>query len=60
MAKMKFIAAFEHSECGMACVVMLINYFGQKINLTYLREKYGVPRGGLSIAQMCSLFQNLG
>ncbi|WP_070040679.1 peptidase domain-containing ABC transporter [Robinsoniella peoriensis] len=48
----KFIGSYEHSECGLACVAMMINYYKTDITLTELREKYGSPMGGYNIGQI--------
>jgi hypothetical protein len=29
MSKINFIASYEHSECGLACVAMMIDYIVQ-------------------------------
>lgn len=55
MKKIKFIASFEHSECGLACVAMLIEYFSKEISLSELRETYGVPIGGFKINQLLEI-----
>lgn len=61
---MKFMVRFqqqsEHSECGLACVTMLIDYFVKKVNLTELREKYGVPNGGYNLFQMQNVLEEYG
>ena len=51
----KYIGSYEHSECGLACIAMILNYYGIDISLTELREEYGVPRGGYSIAQLLEI-----
>lgn len=53
-----FIGSYEHSECGLACVAMMIDYYGADITLAELREKYGVPMGGYSIRQMTEVLKN--
>jgi ABC-type bacteriocin/lantibiotic exporter with double-glycine peptidase domain len=55
MKRINFISSYEHSECGLACVAMMINYYSQSISLTDLREVYGVPTGGLNINQMIEI-----
>lgn len=47
--KVRFIEQSEHSECGITSVTMLLNYFGIKVSLNSLRDKYGVPKGGNTI-----------
>ncbi|MFH6609632.1 peptidase domain-containing ABC transporter [Streptococcus suis] len=56
--KIKFQQQSEHSECGLACVAMLIDYFSENMMLTYLRQRYGVPNGGYNFAQMTSIFND--
>lgn len=53
-----FIGSYEHSECGLACVAMMIDYYGANITLAQLREKYGVPMGGYSISQMIEVLED--
>jgi ATP-binding cassette subfamily C protein len=55
--KIRFQQQSEHSECGLACAAMLIDYFVKKINLTELRERYGVPNGGYNLFQMQSVLE---
>ncbi|MCT3116697.1 peptidase domain-containing ABC transporter [Lactococcus lactis] len=50
--KIRFQQQSEHSECGLACVTMLVDYFIKKTNISELRDKYGVPNGGYNLFQM--------
>lgn len=45
----------EHSECGLACATMIIDFYEKKTNLAEMREKYGVPNGGYNLAQIQSV-----
>ncbi|MGV8974720.1 peptidase domain-containing ABC transporter [Lactococcus lactis] len=56
MAKIYFQQQSEHSECGLACVAMLLDYFTIRTRLTELREHYGVPTGGYNLFQMSEVF----
>lgn len=47
-----YIGSYEHSECGLACIAMIIDYYGYAVTLAELREKYGSPMGGYNIRQM--------
>ncbi len=31
MNKINYIASYEHSECGLACVAMMLDYFTSKV-----------------------------
>ena len=52
MSKIKYIEQMEHSECALACIAMICNYYNYKINLSTLRDEYGVPVGGYNILQI--------
>lgn len=56
--KIRFQQQSEHSECGLACVAMLIDYFSENMRLTHLRQKYGVPNGGYNFAQLTLIFSD--
>lgn len=60
MRRIKFTASYEHSECGLACVAMIIEYFANKVSLSELRETYGVPTGGFSINQLLDVMGKSG
>jgi ATP-binding cassette, subfamily B, bacterial len=38
----------EDTECGAACLTMILNYYGRKTSLSEVRERCGVGRDGLS------------
>lgn len=38
----------EYTECGAACLTMILNYYGRKTTLSEVRERCGVGRDGLS------------
>jgi len=50
--RIRFQQQSEHSECGLACASMLIDFFVKKMKLSSLRKKYGVPTGGYNLAQI--------
>ncbi|WP_347963120.1 peptidase domain-containing ABC transporter [Lactococcus formosensis] len=58
--KVRFQQQSEHSECGLACATMMIDYFVKKVNIAELREKYGVPNGGYNLFQMGSVLKEYG
>ena len=47
--KIKMVEQTEHSECGLACATMILNYEGINISLNEIRDTFGVPRGGISL-----------
>lgn len=50
--KVPYIEQMEHSECGLACLAMVLGYYGHQTSLSSLREEIGVPKGGFSILQL--------
>lgn len=40
----------ERSECALACMVMLLNYFGHRIDLNTLRNLFPIARHGVTLA----------
>ncbi|SDZ16259.1 peptidase domain-containing ABC transporter [Thermoactinomyces sp. DSM 45892] len=53
--RVKFIEQMEHSECGLASMAMLLNYYGHEITLTEMRERYGVSKRGSSLADLLDI-----
>ncbi|EGM79259.1 ABC-type bacteriocin/lantibiotic exporter with N-terminal double-glycine peptidase domain protein [Rheinheimera sp. A13L] len=50
----------EAAECGLACIAMLANFHGHKIDLTLLRSRYSVSLKGASLQQLVVLANQLG
>ncbi|MCA0987013.1 peptidase domain-containing ABC transporter [Guptibacillus algicola] len=55
-----YIEQMEHSECGIACLAMVLSYFGHHISLSDLREEYGVPKGGFSVFHLSEVAKEKG
>lgn len=60
MKKMKFIEQNEHSECGLACSAMILNYYKRSISLSELRDIYGVPKGGNTLSNLSAILRDYG
>ncbi|MBO0466673.1 peptidase domain-containing ABC transporter [Enterococcus plantarum] len=58
--RIRFQKQSEHSECGLACATMLIDFFIRKTELSKMREYYGVPTGGYNLAQIQTVLKNEG
>ncbi|MBO4456620.1 MAG: peptidase domain-containing ABC transporter [Butyrivibrio sp.] len=58
--RVRFQQQCEHSECGLACASMMIDYFVDSTKLTGLRERYGVPNGGYNLLQLQELLKENG
>jgi ABC-type bacteriocin/lantibiotic exporter with double-glycine peptidase domain len=46
--RVPFIEQMEHSECGLACLVMILNYYNYSISLAELRDEIGSSTLGYS------------
>lgn len=56
--KSAFIQQMEYSECGLACLAMLLNYYRHHTDLNQLREEYPAPRGGYSLFNLVEIAHN--
>ncbi|WP_227496320.1 peptidase domain-containing ABC transporter [Bacillus cereus] len=55
--KVPFIQQMEYSECGLACLTMILNYYDYNCNLNNMREEFPAPRGGFSISNLYEIAQ---
>lgn len=60
MKKVPFIEQSEHSECGLACTAMVLNYYGDHVALSHLRDIYGVPKGGNTLTNLYQILLDRG
>lgn len=58
--KVPFIQQMEHSECALANVAMILNYYGHHITLNELREFYPSSKAGYSFKNMYDIFSKFG
>jgi ABC-type bacteriocin/lantibiotic exporter with double-glycine peptidase domain len=58
--RVRFQQQYEHSECGLACSAMLIDFFVRKTKLSSLRKRYGVPNGGYNLSQIQTVLDEYG
>ncbi len=58
--RVRFQQQYEHSECGLACATMLIDFFVRKTKLSSLRKRYGVPNGGYNLSQIQTVLDEYG
>ncbi|WP_204902764.1 peptidase domain-containing ABC transporter [Vibrio harveyi] len=42
----------ENAECGVACLVMIADWYGHHVGLRELRTKFGVTQHGMSFARL--------
>lgn len=50
----------EVSECGLACIAMILCYYGHATTLYTLREKFAVPTSGMSIEEIIEVSEKFG
>lgn len=50
----------EASECGIACICSVLNYFGSRESLRYLRDRANLSASGLSISDLQQLAEERG
>lgn len=49
----------EASECGLACLAMVSNYFGAHVDLFNLRQQYGISSQGATLADLADIADHL-
>ncbi|WP_067139620.1 peptidase domain-containing ABC transporter [Oceanivirga salmonicida] len=58
--KIILVEQSQHSECGLAVVVMILKYYGINISLFEIQDKYGIPRGGTSFSDLKKILLDYG
>ena len=49
----------EASECGLACLAMIFNYYGYKVDLLTLRKKFRISLKGLTLKNLIQISTNM-
>ena len=55
-----FIQQQSSSDCGVACLAMISQYWGKRFGINTLRELVGVGRSGASLKSLAQGAENLG
>lgn len=50
--KLPLIRQAEQAECGLACLAMILSFYGHKIDIASLRNKYPVSLQGLTLKSL--------
>jgi ATP-binding cassette subfamily B protein RaxB len=58
--RIKAIRQSETTECGLACLAMIANYWGHDLDLATLRSRYGTSSRGISLRQMMQISDSMG
>ncbi len=56
---MPTILQSEHSECALACLAMISGYFGHKIDIITLRNKYSVSQHGVTLKDVIRIAEKM-
>lgn len=49
----------ESSECGLACIAIILNYYGYETNLLSLRKRFSVSLKGSTLSDLIDMSQEL-
>ncbi|BDI08049.1 peptidase domain-containing ABC transporter [Sphaerotilus microaerophilus] len=55
--RMPLVLQFEASECGLACLAMLLNHHGTVTDLATLRARHGTVPQGMTLADLARIAQ---
>ncbi|WGE41430.1 peptidase domain-containing ABC transporter [Actinobacillus equuli] len=58
--KTPVILQTETSECGLACIAMILGYYNGNANLFSLRSQYGISSRGATLQNIIDISKNLG
>lgn len=52
MSRVKFINQLSQTGCGVACLTMLLNYYGNKVQIFEVSKKCSTSRNGTSLREL--------
>lgn len=55
MKSVPYIPQMQESECGLACIAMILNYYNYSISLSDMRNDFKVSRDGLSFKNLIEI-----
>jgi ATP-binding cassette subfamily B protein RaxB len=58
--RMRLVRQSEITECGLACLAMVSNYWGSDLDLPALRRRYGVSSRGITLRTLMQTADSLG
>ena len=58
--KLPMIFQTEASECGLACLAMIANYYGLRLDLVELRRRFSISLRGATLAHLIRFADRLG
>ncbi|MCR9306466.1 MULTISPECIES: peptidase domain-containing ABC transporter [Vibrio harveyi group] len=57
--KLSLVRQTEKAECGVACLAMIADWYGYKIDLRDLRAKFGITHHGMSFKRLIECGESL-
>lgn len=58
--KITFYNQLESTDCGAACLAMIISYYGKKVSLSQVKNQFEFTRIGVSIQDIVEVSTNIG
>ena len=55
-----FISQLGSLDCGVACITMILNYYGIKVDIVDIGSTIHIGRDGMSLVEMKSIVENYG
>ncbi|QYS90814.1 hypothetical protein JJC04_12760 [Flavobacterium covae] len=59
-SKVTFYNQLESTDCGAACLAMIISYYGKKIALSQVKKQFDFTRIGVSIQDITKVASKIG
>jgi ATP-binding cassette subfamily B protein RaxB len=57
--KIPMIYQAEQAECGLACLTMICSYYGYKVDITILRQRFSISAKGTTLESLCNIADKL-
>ena len=58
--RLPIVCASEGAECGLACIAMVLSYYGARESLRELRQRYDVSIAGSTLRDIMNIFNDEG
>jgi ATP-binding cassette subfamily B protein RaxB len=59
-ARLPMVMQAEAAECGIACLAMVLGYYGQSLGITELRQRLSVSLKGTNLKHLVSMAERVG
>ena len=57
--KIPMIYQAEQAECGLACLTMICSYYGYKVDISILRQRFSLSAKGTTLDSLCNIADKL-